>query len=85
MESVLNKGKFGNLSTGQYWLIFNGEKGMLDREGQGHKAIVYKSHFLPLRHSVVTETPAYTLAYKPCLHTKRHSLFSMPPGHGGKW
>ena len=24
---------------------------MLDREGHGHKAVLYKSHFLPLRHS----------------------------------
>ena len=53
MESVLNKGKLVILSTGQYWLIFNGEKGMSDREGHGHKAVVYKSHFPPLRHSVV--------------------------------
>ena len=70
MESVLNKGKIGNLSTGQYWLIFNGEKGMSDREGHGHKAVVYKSHFLPLRHSSCTETPIDSLANKPRLHTK---------------
>ena len=43
---------------------------LLDREGHGHKAVVYKSHFPPLRHSVVTETPADTLANKPHLHTK---------------
>ena len=43
---------------------------MSDREGHGHKAVVYKSHFPPLRHSVVTETPADTLANKPHLHTK---------------
>ena len=43
---------------------------MSDREGHGHKAVVYKSHFPPLRHSVVTETPADTLANKPRLHTK---------------
>ena len=24
---------------------------MSDREGHGHKAVLYKSHFLPLRHS----------------------------------
>ena len=40
---------------------------MSDREGHGHKAVVYKSHFLPLRHSVVTETPARYLANKPHL------------------
>ena len=62
MESVLLKANLVILSTGQYWLIFNGEKGMSDREGHGHKAVVYKSHFPPLRHSVVTETPADTLA-----------------------
>ena len=70
MESVLVKANLVILSTGQYWLIFNGEKGMSDREGHGHKAVVYKSHFPPLRHSVVTETPADTLANKPRLHTK---------------
>ena len=43
---------------------------MSDHEGHGHKAVVYKSHFPPLRHSVVTETPADTLAYKRHLHTK---------------
>ena len=61
MESVLLKANLVKLSTGQYWLVFNGEKGMSDHEGHGHKAVVYKSHFLPLRHPVVTETPADTL------------------------
>ena len=51
---------------------------MLDREGHGHKAVVYKSHFLPLRHSVVTETPADTLANKPRL-TKDQALCSLCP------
>ena len=78
MESVLNKGKLVILSTGQYWLIFNGEKGMSDREGHGHNAVVYKSHFLPLT-SVVTETPTDTLANKPRLHQRLKSLFFMPP------
>ena len=78
MESVLVQAKFGNLSTSQYWLIFNGEKGMSDREGHGHKAVVYKSHFPPLRHSVVTETPADTLANKPHL-TKDQALCSLCP------
>ena len=31
-----------------------------DREGHGHKAVLYKSHFPPLRHSVDRETPLYT-------------------------
>ena len=52
MESVLLKANLVNLSTGQYWLNFDGEKGMSDREGHGHKAVLYKSHFPPLRHSV---------------------------------
>ena len=42
-----------------------------DREGQGHKAVVYKSHFPATKalhsRSVVTETPADTLAHKPHL------------------
>ena len=78
MESVLLKANLVNLSTSQYWLIFNREKGMLDREGHGHKAVVYKSHFLRLRHSVVTETPADTLANKPHL-TKDQALSSLCP------
>ena len=51
---------------------------MSDREGHGHKAIVYKSHFPPLRHSVVTETPARYLANKPRL-TKDQALRSLCP------
>ena len=52
MESVLVKANLVNLSTGQYWLNFDGQKGMSDREGHGHKAVLYKSHFPPLRQSV---------------------------------
>ena len=83
MESVLLKANLVILSTGQYWLIFNGEKGMSDREGHGHKAAVYKSHFPATKalhsHSVVTETPADTLANKPRLHTK--TLFVLYAPH----
>ena len=47
---------------------------MSDCEGQGHKAVVYKSHFPTTKavhsHSVVTETPADTLANKRRPHTK---------------
>ena len=82
MESVLFKGKLVILSTGQYWLIFNREKGMSDREGHGHKAIVYKSHFPPLRHSVVTETPADTFANKSRLQAKTlFVLYAPTPLH----
>ena len=60
---------------------------MSDREGPGHKAVVYKSHFPTTKafHSqtVVTKTPTDTLANKPRLHTKRHTLLFMPPQHGG--
>ena len=49
-----------------------------DREGHGHKAVVYKSHFPPLRHSVVTKTPADTLTNKPHL-TKDQALCSLCP------
>ena len=45
MESVLLKVNLVKLSTGQYWLNFDREKGMSDREGQGHRAVVYKNHF----------------------------------------
>ena len=45
---------------------------MSDHEGQGHKAVVYKSHFPTTKalhsHAVVTETAADTLANKPRLH-----------------
>ena len=54
------------MGIGKKW-----ELNLLDREGQGHKAGVYKSHFPATKaldsHSVVTETPADTLANKPCL------------------
>ena len=82
MESVLLKAKLVILSTGQYWLIFNREKGMSDCEGHGHKAVVYKSHFPTTKalhsHSVVTETPADTLANKPRLLQRPSSLLFMP-------
>ena len=51
---------------------------MSDHEGQGHKAVLYKSHFPATKalHSqtVVTETPTDTLANKPRL-TKDQALF----------
>ena len=57
----------------------DGERLLSDREGHGHKAVVYKSHFPPLRHSVITETPADTLANKPRLLQRPSSLLFMPP------
>ena len=65
MESVLLKASLVNLSTGQYWLHFDGQKGMSDCEGHGHKAVVYKSHFPATKAFtsvilVVRETPLYT-------------------------
>ena len=56
-----------------------------DCEGHGHKAIVYKSHFLPLRHFSCTETPTDTLANKPCLHQRPKSLFFMPHNMVAAW
>ena len=64
MESVLLKANLVNLSTGQYWLNFDGKKGMSDREGHGHKAVLYKSHFPPLRHSFST----FLLERHHCIH-----------------
>ena len=64
MESVLLKANLVNLSTGQYWLNFYGEKGMSDREGHGHWAVLYKSHFPPLRHSIVIQL----LERHRCIH-----------------
>ena len=52
---------------------------MLDREGHGHKAVVYKSYFPPLRHFSCTETPTDTLANKPRLLQRPSTLFFMPP------
>ena len=64
MESVLLKANLVNLSIGQYWLNFDGQKGMSDREGHGHKAVLYKSHFPATKalHKdiLVRETPLYT-------------------------
>ena len=53
MESVLLKANLINLSTGHNWLNFDGKKGMSDREGHGHKAVLYKNQFPPLRHSLL--------------------------------
>ena len=56
---------------------------MSDREGHGHKAVVYKSHFPATKalhsQSVVTETPTDTLANKPRLLQRPSSLLFMPP------
>ena len=64
MESVLLKAKLVNLSTGQYWLKIDKEKGMSDREGHGHKAVLYKSHFPATKAFtktfIVRETPLHT-------------------------
>ena len=60
MESVLLKANLVNLSTGQYWLNFDGQKGMSDREGQGHWAVVYKSHIPATKAFIQSETPLYT-------------------------
>ena len=49
-----------------------------DRKGHGHKAVVCKSHFPPLRHFSCTETPTDTLANKPRL-TKGIALCSLWP------
>ena len=55
---------------------------MSDREGHDHKAVVYKSHFPATKalhsYSVVTETPADTLAIKPRLLQRPRSLLFMP-------
>ena len=54
MEYVLVIAKFGKFkvqaNTGSF---FRGQKGTSDREGHGHKAVVYKRHFPPLRHSLI--------------------------------
>ena len=64
MESVLLKANLVNLSIGQYWLNFDGKKGMSDREGHDHKAVLYKSQFPATKalHKdiLVRETPLYT-------------------------
>ena len=59
--------------------FFDEEKGMSDREGHSHKAVVNKSHFPPLRHSVVTETPARYLANKPRLTKGKALCYHLPP------
>ena len=63
MESVLLKAKLVNLSTGQYWLNFDRQKGMSDREVMATRPYYIRATFPPLRHSVVLvvrETPLYT-------------------------
>ena len=64
MESVLLKANLVNLSTGQYWLNFDRQKGMLDREGHGHKAVLYKSHFPATK----AFTKTFLLERHHCIH-----------------
>ena len=64
MESVLLKANLVNLSTGQYWLNFDGQKGMSDREGHGHKAVLYKSHFPATK----AFTKTFLLERHHCIH-----------------
>ena len=49
METVLVKANSNLSNQAKFGSNFNGEKGMSDREGHGHKPEVYKSHFPPLR------------------------------------
>ena len=49
-----------------------------DREGHGHKAVVYKSHFPPLRHFSCNRDTSGYLANKPRL-TKDQALCSLCP------
>ena len=77
-QQTLDYYKGENLILSQQHWPWNQVWFLSDREGHGHKAVVYKSHFPPLRHSVVTETPADTLANKPCL-TKDQALCSLCP------
>ena len=71
-EGILFSSEFGASMKKHYTRLS-------DREGHGHKAVVYKSHFPPLRHSVVTETPADTLANKPCLLQRPSTLSFIAP------
>ena len=73
MESVLLKANLVNLSTGQYWLKIDEEKGMSDREGHGHKAVLYKSHFPPLRHSFRQR--------HHCIHRLINHVYTQRPKH----
>ena len=74
MESVLLKANLVNLSTGQYWLKIDEEKGMSDREGHGHKAVLYKSHFPPLRHSVHSFSQRHH-----CIHRLINHVYTQRP------
>ena len=75
MESVLLKANLVNLSTGQYWLKIDEEKGMSDREGHGHKAILYKSHF------PATKALQYTqlLERHSCIHRLINHIYTQRP------
>ena len=43
--------------------FFNGQKGMSDREGHGHKATVYKSHF-PTTKTLLVNLHKDTVVYQ---------------------
>ena len=79
MESVLLKANLVNLSTGQYWLKIDEEKGMLDREGHGHKAVLYKSHFPPLRHSVLERHHCIHRLIIHVYYKDQAQSYSLPP------
>ena len=60
------------------------EKEVLDHEGHGHKAVVYKSHFLPLRHSFSQRHHCiHRLINHVYIKETQHSLLFIAPRHGG--
>ena len=79
MESVLLKANLVNLSTGQYWLKIDEEKGMSDHEGHGHKAVLYKSHFPPLRHSLLERHHCIHRLINHVYTKTKHSIVIIAP------
>ena len=57
--------------------------GVLDREGHGHKAVVYKSHFPPLRHSFSQRHHCIHRLINHVYTKGTTSLLSIAPRHGG--
>ena len=77
MESVLLKANLANLSTGQYWLKFDGQKGMSDCEGHGHKAVLYKSHFPATK----AYTKTFLLEKHRCIHRLINHVYTKGQSH----
>ena len=76
-KHIVQLSKTANINNVIFFLLLS------DRECHGHNTVVYKSHFPPLRHCIVIETPAIYLASKPCLCKGKALWYHLSPQHDG--